>query len=140
MYFTRFGYFVIISIILVAVLAVAAVVSPFGLGDDDDGGGGGTAVQPTATPAAGPTANAELPSLTFTQVVNFVEFGAVVNIEEGPDGIVVNLRPDFDVSGLGTDSHTFTTTLPAGQPNVTAALEAEGLEVNGETGVPVVQR
>ena len=140
MYFTRFGYFVIISIILVAVLAVAVVISPFGLGEDDGDGGGTVQVQPTATASAEPTSSAGLPSLTFTQVVNFAEFGAVVSIEEGPDGIVVNLRPDFEVSGLGTDSHAFTTTLPAGQPNVTAALEAEGLEVNGDAGVPVIQQ
>jgi hypothetical protein len=140
MYFTRFGYFVILSIVLVAALAIAALVSPFGFWGEDDAGGDGVTAQATATAAPSPTAEPGVPTLSFAQVVNFVTFGAVVSIEEGPNGIVVNLRPDFDVSGLGTDSHAFATTLPVGQPNVTAALQAEGIEVNTETGVTVIQR
>lgn len=140
MYFTRFGYFVILSIVLVAVLAIAAIVSPFGFWGEDDGGDGQVTVEATATAAPSPTAEPAVPTLSFQQVVNFATFGAVVNIVEGPDGIIVNLRPDFDVSGLNTTSHTFTTTLPPGFDNVADALEAEGIEVNGETGVPVVQQ
>lgn len=142
MYFTRFGYFVILSIVLVAVLAIAAIVSPLGFWGEDDGDGGnnGVTIEATATAAPSPTAEPEVPTLSFQQVVNFATFGAVVNIVEGPQGIVVNLRPDFDVSGLNTTSHTFTTTLPPGFNNVTDALEAEGIEVNGETGVPVVSQ
>lgn len=140
MYFTRFGYFVILSIVLVAVLAIAAIASPVGFWGEDDGNGGNATARPTATASPTPTEDPGRPAITFTQVVNFATFGAVVSIEEGADSIIVNLRPDFDVSGLGTDSHTFTTTLPPGAANVTAALEAEGIEVNGDTGVPVIQR
>jgi hypothetical protein len=52
----------------------------------------------------------------------------------------VNLNPAFDVSGLGTSSHTFVTTLPAGQNSVEEALRANGVEVNGPAGVPVIRQ
>jgi hypothetical protein len=138
MYFTRFGYFIIFSIIAVAVGAVVLVVYPFG--DDDDGGG--SVANPTATIAirTTPLPTAAAPSLTFDQVVNFAEFGAVVDIRVTGGGIIVNLRPDFDVSGLNTTSHTFTTTLPPGTNSLEAALQAEGIEVNGPTGVPVIRQ
>ena len=139
MYFTRFGYFVIVSIIVVAIAAVFFVVWPF---DDSGGDNGGDTLAPTATPA-GPSASPTpdpIPELSFQQVINFATFGAVVSIEVAGSEILVNLNPGFDVSGLGTSSHTFRTTLPQGSNSVEEALRAGGVEVNGETGVPVIRR
>lgn len=135
MYFTRFGYFIIFSIIAVAVAAIAFVVWPQG----DSGAGSSATASPTT--AAAPVATVDpTPILPFDRVVNFASFGAVLNIEIDGQRILVNLRPDFDVSGLNTTSHTFITTLPPGQNSVEEALRASGVEVNGPTGVPVTRR
>jgi hypothetical protein len=141
MYFTRFGYLVIFSIIAVAVAAIVLVVWPF---EDDDGGsnanaGETPAVSTTATPVAEPTPP-PLPALTFQQVVDFASFGAVVDLVVADGQIIVNLRPDFDVSGLNTTSRTFTTTLPPGANSVEEALAAEGIQANGPDGVPVIRQ
>jgi len=138
MYFTRFGYFVIVSVIVVAIAAVFFVVWPF----DDSGGNGGDTLAPTAT-AAGPSASPTpdpIPELSFQQVINFATYGAVVSIEVTGSRITVNLNPAFDVSGLNATSHTFRTTLPQGSNSVEEALQAGGVEVNGDTGVPVIRR
>ena len=96
-------------------------------------------VAATSTPGVGsdPT---PLPALSFEQVVNFAYAGAVVDITVTGGQILVNLRPDFDVSGLGTTSHTFTTTLPPGANSVEEALADAGLEANTPTGVPVIRQ
>ncbi len=138
MYFTRFGYFVIVSIIVVAIAAVFFVVWPF---DDSGGGGSGTSTAPTPTAAAGATPTGDpIPEMAFERVIDFATYGAVVSIEVTGGEILVNLNPGFDVSGLGTSSHTFRTALPEGANSVEEALQASGIEVNGETGVPVVRR
>ncbi len=140
MYFTRFGYLVIFSIIAVAVAAVLFIVWPSS--DDDNGANvdaGETAIAATSTPdvAASPT---PLPTLPFEQVVNFANAGAVVDITVTGGAILVNLRPDFDVSGLNTTSHTFTTTLPPGANSVEEALADFGLEANTPAGVAVIRQ
>ena len=140
MYFTRFGYFVIFSIIGVAAAAVLLIVWPFG--SDDEGGGDGSAVVATATPAAAtpePTPPAT-PSLSFEQVVNFARAGALVDIVVTGEAILVNFNPAFDTSGLGTNSHAFVTTLPPGQNSVEEALRQNGVAVGGDDGVPVIRQ
>lgn len=141
MYFTRFGYLVIFSIVAVAGAAIFFVVWPFD-GDGDNSSAQNetpiAAVTPTAAPAEpSPT---PLPALSFEQVVNFANFGAVVDIVVTNGVIVVNLRPDFDVSGLNTTSHTFTTTLPPGANTVEEALANAGIEANTPEGVPVIRQ
>jgi hypothetical protein len=138
MYFTRFGYFVIFSIVGVAVAAVLLVLWPLG-SDDGDGGSSvlGTQTFTVETPAPTPDTT---PTLTFEQVVNFANAGALVDIVVTSEAILVNLNPAFDVSGLGTTSHQFVTTLPAGQNSIEEALRANGVAVNGPTGVPVIRQ
>lgn len=140
MYFTRFGYLVIFSIIAVAAAAVLFIVWPFS--EDDSGSNvdaGETVVAAaTSTPGAAPSPT-PLPSLSFEQVVNFANAGAVVDITVSGGQILVNLRPDFDVSGLGTTSHTFTTTLPPGANSVEEALQDAGIEPNTPEGIPVIR-
>jgi hypothetical protein len=139
MYFTRFGYFVIFSIIAVAAAAVVLIIWPFG----EDANGGDSTTRPTATAAATapPTATTEpLPALDFEQVANFAKGGAVVRIVVTGGQIIVELNPAFDVSGLNTTSHTFTTTLPPGANSVEEALTAEGVAVGGDDGVQVVRQ
>ena len=80
------------------------------------------------TPA--PT-EAATPTLPFEQVVNFANAGALADIVITNEAIIVILNPAFDVSGLGTSSHAFVTTLPPGQNSVEEALRANGVEVNG---------
>jgi hypothetical protein len=137
MYFTRFGYFVIFSILVVAVAAVILILSPIDFGGDDagDGSGNGATSAPTAT-----VTPAELPSLTWDQVISFARLGAVVDLEVTGGQIRVNMRPDFDVSGLNTTSHTFATSLPPGQNSVEAALRVSGIEPNTPAGIPVIRR
>jgi hypothetical protein len=135
MYFTRFGYFVIVSIILAAIAAIFIIVWPF-----DESSGSDSATRPTPTEAAAsPTAN-PIPEMAFDRVIDFATYGAVVSIEVTDSEILVNLNPGFDVSGLGTSSRTFRTTLPEGANSVEEALQAAGLAVNGENGVPVIRR
>jgi len=139
MYFTRFGYFVIVSVLAAAAAAIIFIVWPF---DSSTGGGDGRTAAPTATlaPASiSPTAD-PIPELEFERVIDFATFGAVLSIEVTGGQILVNLNPGFDVSGLDTTSHTFRTTLPAGVNSVEEGLRANGIEVNGETGVPVIRR
>ena len=140
MYFTRFGYFVIFSIIAVALAAIVLVIWPFG----GDGSGGASAINRTPTATADAVAATATPAgppvLTLDQVVNFANFGAVVDIRVTGTDVVVNLRPDFDVSGLNTTAHSFTMILPPGTNSLEAALQAQGIEVNGATGVPVIRQ
>jgi predicted permease len=140
MYFTRFGYFVIFSVIGVAVAAVLLIAWPFG--SDADGGGDGSTVAATATmPIETPQPTIETtPALSFEQVVNFARAGAVVDIIVTSEVILVNLNPAFDTSGLGTDSHAFTTALPPGQNSVEEALRQNGIAVGGDDGVPVIRQ
>lgn len=139
MYFTRFGYFVIFSVVGVAVAAVLLVLWPLG-GDDDDGDGNTVlATQTLVAQTPAPTEEAT-PALSFQQVVNFANAGALVSIVVTNEAILVNLNPAFDVSGLGTTSHTFVTTLPPAQNSIEEALRANGVEVNGPTGVPVIRQ
>ncbi|MBI5287673.1 MAG: hypothetical protein HY873_01735 [Chloroflexi bacterium] len=137
MYFTRFGYFVIASVLAAAAAAIIFIVWPF---DGDSGSDGRTiAPTPTAPAAVSPTAD-PIPELAFDRVIDFATFGAVLSIEVTGGQMIVNLNPGFDVSGLNTTSHTFRTTLPAGLNSVEEGLRAGGIEVNGETGVPVIRR
>lgn len=141
MYFTRFGYLVIFSIIAVAAAAVLFIVWPFS--EDENGGSANAGETPTVAAISTPGAVASptpLPALSFEQVVNFTYAGAVVDITVANGQILVNLRPDFDVSGLNTTSHTFTTTLPPGANSVEEALAAAGLEANTPAGVPVIRQ
>lgn len=141
MYFTRFGYLVIFAIIAVAAAAILFVVWPF----SDDGGGSSVNARETpaavasSTPAAEPTAT-PLPALSFEQVVNFTFAGAVVDITIAGGQILVNLRPDFDVSGLNTTSHAFTTALPPGTNSVEEALANAGIQANTPAGVAVIRQ
>lgn len=139
MYFTRFGYFVIFSIVGVAVAAVLLILWPLGSDADNDDGNRVSGTQTVLLQTPAPTAETA-PTLSFEQVVNFANAGALVDIVITNEAILVNLNPAFDVSGLGTSSHTFVTTLPPGQNSVEEALRANGVEVNGPTGVPVIRQ
>lgn len=139
MYFTRFGYFVILSIVGVAVAAVLLVLWPLGSGADGDDRNSVLGTQTVVLQTPSPT-EVTTPTLSFEQVVNFANAGALVDIVVTSNAILVNLNPAFDVSGLGTSSHTFVTTLPPGQNSVEEALRANGVEVNGPTGVPVIRQ
>jgi hypothetical protein len=139
MYFTRFGYFVIFSIVGVAVAAVLLIVWPFG--GDEDGDGDSSVVATATAPATTPEPTEDpTPPLPFEQVLNFARAGALVDITVTEQAILVNLNPAFDVSGLGTTSHTFVTTLPAGQNSVEEALRQNGVAVGGENGVVVIRQ
>jgi hypothetical protein len=130
MIFTRLGYAVIVTIIAGAAAAVLVVLWPtlsdLSLTDDDE-------------PTRQRDATAELQLLGFEQVVNFIRYGAVTELEEDGDDVIVRFREDFDTAGLGTDAHTFRTVPPAGE-DVEAALQAAGIAVNGDSGVRLVRQ
>ena len=136
---TRLGYLVILMIIATAAAAIAFVLWPGG--SASDGNVARTPVAATAT--VGPVANPTIPlypAIEFERVVTFARLGAVTNLDAtDAQQVLVNFRPDFDTSGLGTASHTFTTAPPAGR-TVEQALGDAGIPVNRTGGVDVIRR
>ena len=115
---TRLGYVIILVIIGGAAVAIAFVVLDFG--------GSSGAKSPVA-----------LPEMPFERVLDYARYGAVTSIDATGADLTVHLREDVDTTGLNTTSHTFRSTVPAGQ-TVTQAIEAAGFRVNGPDGLPVV--
>jgi hypothetical protein len=76
--------------------------------------------------------------MDFARVIDFVRYGAVSTIEVDADNnITVQFRADWAPTGLSSTSHTYHSSLPAGQ-SVTGTLQAAGIKV-GADGVTVVQ-
>ena len=129
--FTRFGYFVIIAIMVIAGAAIALVVWSARPGSDPP--------QVTvATATAVPPAPAR-PVITFDRVIDFTRLGAVLAIDAQGENITVTFREDFDTSGFNTTAHVFSSSLEPGQ-DVVQVLEDAGISVNGEGGVTVTKR
>ena len=153
MIFTRFGLFVIGSLVAIIGAGIAFGVWSIVRSDSTDP----TVLAPTSaatnvsiepvpatstpqppTPLPVQTAADGLPIMDFARVINFVRYGAVSSIDVDADNnITVQFRDDWIPVGLGTTSHTYHSSLPAGQ-NVTATLRAAGIKV-GTDGVTVVQ-
>ena len=127
--FTRFGYFVIVAILVVAGAAIAFVVWPSGSSDTPD------PLAPTATAAA----TDARPTISFARVIDFARLGAVLTIDAQGQEVTVTFRDDFDTSGFNTTAHVFRSSLEAGQ-DVVQVLEAAGIAVNGPGGVTVTKR
>jgi hypothetical protein len=137
MAFTRLGYLVMLTILATAIAAIAFVLWPRDSSDDPLT----TSLSPTSI-AASPAPDATavlLPTVEWSNVVNFTRLGAVVNLEQQGQRVIVNFRPDFDTSGLNTESHTVQTVPPAGR-DVEAALRDAGIGVNEPGGVEVIRR
>ena len=145
MIFTRFGLFVIASVVLAAGAAIA-----FGawsvLRSDSANPAVTTAPASVTTRVVATVVSAVttqpaadgIPTMDFARVVNYVRYGAVSTIDVDADNnITVQFRDDWIPVGLGSTSHTYHSSLPAGQ-SVTATLQAAGIKV-GADGVTVVQ-
>jgi hypothetical protein len=113
MIFTRFGYSLIILIVVAAVVAVAVLA----LRVRDDGG----------------------PSHTIDpqQVINYSKFQVIDSIDQNGRTLTVRFKKEFDTkSAFGTSSHEFTSTLPQGA-DVVSMLTAAGVPINGAGGIQV---
>jgi hypothetical protein len=153
MIFTRFGLFVIGSVVAVIGAAIAfgvwsivrsdstdpAVLAPTSVTTSVSSESATPTLTPRSpTPLPVQTAADGLPIMDFARVINFVRYGAVSSIEVDSDNnITVQFRDDWIPTGLGTTSHTYHSSLPAGQ-SVSATLQAAGIKV-GADGVTVVQ-
>ena len=128
--FTRFGYFVIIAIMVVAGAAIALVAWSAKSSDSPE------VRAPTATAVAPAPAR---PVIPFERVIDFARLGAVLTIEAQGENVSVTFREDFDTSGFNTTSHVFGSSLQPGE-DVIQVLEAAGIAVNGPGGVAVTRR
>lgn len=109
MVFTRLGYMLILAIMGIAVVAIAAVLW---------GGGSGGSDAPAAT----------APLMAFEDVINYSKFGVIDEIKVHGETLTVRFRADFDTkSRTGSDSRTYTSSLPSGQ-TIDGALAAAGVQ------------
>jgi hypothetical protein len=106
MIFTRLGYFLILSIIAAAVVAIVIVLQP-------------------------DTARNH-PPIETEEVVNYARFGAIEHIEVDGRLLTVTFREDFDTEEhFGTDSRVFHATLAEGE-EIGAMLTAAGVNIGGD--------
>lgn len=111
MLITRVAHVLIVGVIATAAVAIVLVLRPE------------TASHP--------------PALEFQQVVNYSKYGVVDSIDAKGQVLTVHFRDGFDTKAqLGTDAHTFETSLPSGD-NVAAVLAAAGVPSDSAGGPKV---
>jgi hypothetical protein len=105
---TRFAHALIIAVLALAAVAVAVVLRP--------------------ERASHP------PAIEFQQVVNYSKYGVIDRIDAKGQVLTVHFRDEFDTQAqLGTDAHTFESSLPPGA-DLLAALSEAGVPASSAGG------